>query len=31
VLVRKYNVSILRDIVDITLKMSLISLKRALG
>ena len=30
-LVRKYNVSILRDIVNMTLKMSPISLKRALG
>ena len=30
-LVKKYNVSILRDVVDITLEMSLISFKRALG
>jgi hypothetical protein len=31
VLVRKYNVSMLRDVVDMTLEMSPISLKRALG
>jgi hypothetical protein len=31
VLIRKYNVSILQDVVDITLEMSPISLKRALG
>jgi hypothetical protein len=31
VLVKKYNVSMLRDVVNITLEMSLISLKRALG
>ena len=30
-LVRKYNVSMLRDVVDMTLEMSPISLTRALG